>query len=323
VWVEFQKFGIRTHSLSLLAIGIILLVLPFALPYYDLASEIIIFALAAVAYDLTLGYTGLLSFGHGAFFGIGAYTAGLLTIHFKIHILFALILSGLTAGLAATIIGIVILRQTGTYFAMLTLAFNQAVFFAAFRWTSLTGGDSGLAGLERPPLYIPVIGQIDLSTPLAFYYFVAVMFFLLLFGIKRITNSPFGRVLQAIRESETRAQMIGYSSSGYKLFSFLISALVTGVAGGLHAFFIKFVSTESCNFILSGNILIMNLIGGTGTLFGPIFGAIMYVFTADFISAIFQRWQLIFGIVFVAFTLFLRQGIYGLIRYIITRGKTY
>ncbi|HXX33762.1 MAG TPA: branched-chain amino acid ABC transporter permease, partial [Thermodesulfobacteriota bacterium] len=249
-------------SLLVLLAFLLLLFLPFVTPYKGLASQMLIFGIFAMGYDILFGYTGLLSFGHAAYFGLGAYGTGLALIHFSLPVLLALLIGVSLSVLVAFPVAYLSIRRRGIYFAMTTMAFAQMLYFIAFKWRSLTGGDDGLHGVPRPPL-----GPIPLNSELVLYYFILAFFILsIVLGI-RIIHSPFGKTLECLRENEDRARSIGYSPTRFKLVSFVISASFAGLSGGLYALLQNFVPLYSLNLDTSGDIVLMTLIGGMGTLY--------------------------------------------------------
>ena len=280
-----------------------LLFLPFVTPYKALASQMLVFAIFAIGYDIAFGYTGLLSFGHAAFFGIGAYGTGLSLIHLSIPAPLAILIGVIIGLLIAFPIGYLSIRRRGIYFAMVTLAFAQMVYFIAFKWRSLTGGDDGLHGVPRPPL-----GPIDLSSELVLYYFILFFFIVsVILGI-RIINSPFGKTLECVRETEDRARSIGYNPTRFKLISFVISAFFAGLAGGLYTLLQNFVPLFTLGLDTSGDIVLMTLIGGMGTLYGPIMGAMALIFLKDLLSTYTNIWPLFLGLLFVVSVMTFRKG---------------
>jgi branched-chain amino acid transport system permease protein len=287
-------------------------ILPLVLPYVSLATEILCLSLLAISFNMLFGYAGLLSFAHGAFFSIGAYTIGNLMIHFKAHLLLGLLAGGGVAALIAFPMGIISIQRIGIYFAFLTLAFNELVYYIIYESVSLTGGDEGLRGIPRPPLNLGIF-SLDLSHPLRFYFFALIVFALCFFFIRRIINSPFGQVLKSIKDNENRAEAIGYRIKSYKLMIVVISAFFAGVAGALHTMFIKFADVEHCTWLFSGDIILMTLLGGVKSLFGPMFGVVIFVLLSDFLSALWERWLFIVGLIFLASVMFFRGGIEGII----------
>jgi branched-chain amino acid transport system permease protein len=285
--------------------GLFLLFLPFITPYKALASQMLVFAIFAIGYDIAFGYTGLLSFGHAAFFGLGAYGTGLTLIHLSIPAPLALMIGLMISLLVAFPIGYLSIRRRGIYFAMVTLAFAQMIYFIAFKWRALTGGDDGLHGVPRPPL-----GPIDLRSEVVLYYFILFFFILsVLLGI-RIIKSPFGKTLECLRENEDRARSIGYNPTRYKLISFVISASFTGLAGGLYALLQNFVPLFTLGLDLSGDIVLMTLIGGMGTLYGPIMGAMGLVLLKDLLTSHTNIWPLFLGLLFVVSIMTFRKGVF-------------
>lgn len=281
------------------------LFLPFMTPYKALASQMLVFAIFAIGYDIAFGYTGLLSFGHAAFFGLGAYGTGLSLIHLSIPAPLAILIGVIIGLLIAFPIGYLSIRRRGIYFAMVTLAFAQMVYFIVFKWRSLTGGDDGLHGVPRPPL-----GPIHLSSELVLYYFILFFFIVsVILGI-RIINSPFGKTLECVRENEDRARSIGYNPTRFKLISFVISAFFAGLAGGLYTLLQNFVPLFTLGLDTSGDIVLMTLIGGMGTLYGPIMGAMALIFLKDLLSTYTNIWPLFLGLLFVVSVMTFRKGVF-------------
>ena len=291
----------------------LLLLLPFLLPYKTLPAEIVIYALGAVSFNLLLGYTGLLSFGQAIFFGSGAYLTGLLLIHFGLHPMLTLALSGIFGALLAALIGFLSIQQVGIYFVMLTLAFNQLAFFMAYQWKGITGGDDGLLNVPRPDVSLFPGFELPVQGNFQFFLFVWVIFLLSFIVIRRIIHSPFGRVLMAIRENPDRTRALGYNVIHYKVMAFTLSGFFTGVAGGLYALFIKMVPVNAIELVTSTDFIIMSLVGGTGSLFGPIIGAIVVKIASEILSVLWARWLFILGVIFVVFVLFMRGGIWGIL----------
>jgi len=282
------------------------------MPSKALATEILIFALFALSFNIVLGYTGLLSFGHAAFFGLGAYGTSLSLIHFNISAWGAILVGIFLATLIAALIGFLCLRLHGISFAFLTLAFAELIFFIFFHWQSLTGGDDGLSGIPIAEVEIPGIFSFSLRSSLNQYYFILFIIVISYFLIQRILHSPFGKVLHAIRENQERASFLGFNVSWYRLISFSISGLFSGLAGSLYAFYLNFVPIESLHWSMSGHIVITALIGGIGYFFGPALGAFIVLLLEDIVSTWIQRWELILGIFFVLVVIFLPEGVYSI-----------
>jgi branched-chain amino acid transport system permease protein len=305
---------------QLLILFIIVLLWPHIIPliggYDGLAIEMVIFAIFAMGFNLLLGYTGILSFGHAAFFGLAGYAMGLILIHLKIPILLGMLFGIVLSTVTAVLIGLLIIRKTGIYFAMLTIAFGQMFFFIASRWKDFTGGEDGLTNIPRDVVGIPGLFSIPIVEPLQFYYFVAVIFILAAVVKYKLIHSHFGQVLKTIRENETRARMVGYNVQRYKLASFIISAIYAAVAGTLYGLFLNYMFPQTLDWIRSGDVVIMALVGGMGTFFGPIIGAGVIVALRVLVS-IYAKigglvfWQFFMGIIFLIFVLFFPKGIWG------------
>ncbi|MHB8131860.1 MAG: branched-chain amino acid ABC transporter permease [Mobilitalea sp.] len=265
-----------------------------------LATEIFIFAIFALGFNLLLGFTGIISFGHAAWFGLSSYAAALFQRHITpdstlLPILFGIFFTTLVGAL----IGKIIIKTRGIYFAYVTIAFSQLVLFIVMRWTKLTNGENGLGGIERRPLF----KFIDL--------FVVIMFILVFITLKIIINSPFGRVLQAIRENRTRAIFVGYNVQSYELAGYILSVFFTSIAGVLDVFLLKYAFSESMATTASGEVIIMTLVGGMHSLAGPVIGAFIITFLKDFISSFTDRWMIFLGGIFVFFVLIFPEGIMG------------
>ena len=294
-------------------IGIVtMLVLPYFLsPYYlGLVVKMMIFALFAMSLDVLIGYTGMASLGHAAYFGIAAYATGLLALRLSWSVWFALPAGLLVAALTAMLFGLLALRTRGSYFLMITLALSQVLWGIAFGWRTLTGGDDGLPEVPRPDLGLP--WSMADNTP--FYYFV--LFFAvvgtLLLG--RIVTSPFGYALRGIRESETRMLALGYNVWRYKFVAFVLAATFAGLAGCLYVYFNRFVSPDYIHVARSAEVLLMVILGGAGTLIGPAIGAALIVLLENIISAYTERWLMLLGLVYVLVAFFAPNGLSGLIR---------
>jgi branched-chain amino acid transport system permease protein len=295
-------------------------IFPFIVPYKALATQIIIWGLFALGYNVCLGYTGMLSFGHAAFFGVGAYTVGIVLVRLWGNIWFALFGSVFVAALLAVVIGYMSIKRRGIYFAMLTLAFAQLVYFVAFQWVDLTGGDNGLRNIPAVPLWLPGI-SIEVYSPLRFYFFVLFFVALTLLVLNRVLQSPFGHVLQCVRENDQRAKSCGYETSNVRWLAFVISGAISGLAGGLYALYLHFVGIESLYWTTSGQIVIMTLLGGMGSFIGPFIGAGIFLYLEDVLSAITPNWMIFLGVIFVLCVLFFPAGIWGTVRDLALRRK--
>lgn len=294
--------------------GIVLaamLVFPFLVPSYprELVTEIYIFAIFAMSLDLILGFTGLMSLGHAAFFGLGAYAVAILGAHFGISAWVGVAAGVLLAGLGAAVIGFFCVRTSGVPFLMLTLAFAQLVFSAALRWRALTGGTDGLAVFEKPTFF-----GLDLSNSLNVYFMVLLFFLLSYWGLRRLVSSPLGHVFVGIRENEMRMLAIGYPTRAYKLLSFVIAGALAGFAGGIYIIYNSFISPDQIYWTASGDILIMVMLGGAGTLIGPVIGTGLFLLMKNVVSSYSQHWLFIIGAIFICFVLFFPSGIWGTLR---------
>src|SRR6476659_1739254 len=295
----------------LLIAGAGLLFLPFVLLALGLtlttATDVVIFAMACMGLNILVGHTGLVSFGHGAFFGLAGYAAALSQRHWfpgdiVISTLFAIFAVALFAWLA----GFLILRRRGVYFSLLTLALSAMLFAIAFRWTAVTGGENGLGGVVRPT----VLG-IDLAHPWSYYWVVAAIGFLTVYLLWRFHRSAVGHVLVAIRENEQRARFIGYATDRYKLLAFTASAAITALAGALSVFNHRFASAEPISVQFSGELLAMVVIGGMRSFLGPALGALFFILFREFLSIWTANWLLYFGLLFAGFIVFSPTGLVG------------
>ncbi|PRC93716.1 branched-chain amino acid ABC transporter permease [Solimicrobium silvestre] len=299
------------HFRTTLLIIATVLILPLTLDSGTLATEVLIFSLAALGCNLLLGYTGLMSFGQGIFLGVGSYATGLSLLHWQLPVLLALLLTMLIGALVALLVGWFSIRQRGTYFVMLTLAFSQMFYFLAYTMTSVTGGDNGLLNIPRPSLSVFGIELLATATPWQYYSFVALIFVLVFFLLQRVVDSVLGRTLLSIRDNEARATAIGYDIRQFKLAAFIISGAITGLAGGLHAMMTGIAPLTNIEYHISESILIMTVIGGTGNLFASVLGAAFYVLMGDWLSELWPRWLMLLGFLLIAISLYLQQGLFG------------
>lgn len=303
--------------LVLLAVG---LVVAFGLPWWiypPVALDIAAWALFAVALDLLLGYTGLLSFGHAAFWGTSAYTTGVIAIKTGMPFYVAVLGGAVLAAIIAVPIALLSVRRTGIYFAMVTLAFAQLVYFVANQWRSMTGGENGLQGIPREAF------GMDLSDSFYFYYAAIPLILLGLFGAWRVAHSPFGRVMVAIRENPARARALGYPVDRYKVQVFVISAFLAGIAGGVYAIGHGFASLQEVYWTTSGKAVVMNILGGMGTLWGPVVGAGVIVVLEDYLAtAGIDAVGVVTGVIFVVTVLVFRRGIWGTARHLLRSRAT-
>jgi len=300
-----------THFQLLLVIAVAL-ILPLVIRSGSLATEVLIYAIAVAGCNLLLGFTGLLSFGQGIFFGLGSYTAGILLTRLALPLPLALLAAVVVGALAATLVGWFAIRQRGTYFVMLTLAFAQMFYFLAYSLPALTGGDNGLLDVPRPPIAVGGLELMALKTPWQFYTLVAVCFVIVFWLLLRVTRSVFGRTLLAIRDNEERAAAVGYNVRLFKLAAFAISGAVTGLAGAFLAIMTGIAPLSSIEYHTSEMILVMTVIGGTGNLFASVLGAAFYVLFSDWLSTLWPRWLLLLGMLLIAVSLFMQRGLWGL-----------
>ena len=297
---------------DLLVAALALLLLPFALSLLGLgvtsATEVVIFALACMGLNILVGYSGLTSFGHGAWFGLAAYAAAMVQRDLFPGAFFAPLALGLALVAAiAWAFGFLILRRRGVYFSLLTLALSAMLYSVAFRWTDFTGGENGLGGIARPTL-----GGLSFDSAAAYYTMVAAISFAALLALWRFHRSPLGTVLVAIRENEQRARFVGYPTNRVKLTAFVASASLTGLAGMLLAFNNRMTSAEPISVAFSGELLAMVIIGGMRSFLGPALGALFFVIFRDSLSRVTENWLLFFGLLFVAFIVFSPTGLVGL-----------
>ena len=306
-----RAFAARVGARPVLAFWVFFAVFPFIVPNRTMATQVLIFGLLAMGFNLLYGYTGLLSFGHAAYYGLGAYGAGIALAKLHVGSLWVGLASGLLlAGLGGAVIGFFCLRRRGIYFAMLTLAFAQLLYFIGFHLADWTGGDDGLRGIPQLTLGLGP-WQYSIETTLGFYYFSYVLVGLAVAALKRILDSPFGAVLQAIRENSSRAVACGYNIDRVKHLSFVFSAGFAGLAGSLDALRLTVVPIESLYWTTSGQVVMMTLLGGAGTFFGPFVGATTFLVLEERLSLITESWPIVIGAIFSAFVLFLPKGIWG------------
>src|SRR3984885_10378528 len=298
---------LQTRAGELLVL-LALLVLPFLMADYPraLVSEIFIFAIFAMSLDLLLGFTGLKSLGHAAFFGLGAYAVAVLGVQFGVNAWLGVAAGIVVAGCGAALIGFFCVRTTGIPFLMLTLAFSQLVFSVALKWRDVTGGSDGMAIAEKPSFF-----GFDLSNSLVMYFMTLSFFALAYWGLRRLLNAPLGHAFVGIRENEQRMMAIGYPTRAYKLISFTIAGAIAGLAGGLYAIFNGFISADAVYWTASGDILIMTMLGGAGTLIGPAVGAAIVLLMKNVVSSYSEHWLAIIGITFICCVMFFPGGLWG------------
>jgi branched-chain amino acid transport system permease protein len=307
-----RRSGLATPAATIVGTALLAALLaPFLSAYpLTLLTQAAIVAILAMSLDLLLGYAGLPSLGHAAYFGVAAYTVGILTTEYRRGFLTCLVAGIVLATLTAAVFGLLAIRASGTYFLMITLALGMVVWGLAFRWVSMTKGDNGISGVPRPELGLPW----SLGSPLPFFYFVlaAAMLAWALLGL--LVRSPFGLSLMGIRESETRMRALGYNVWLHKYLAFVIAGAFAGFAGVFWAYYNGFVSPVDVQLVTSVETLLMVALGGPGTLAGPALGAAVIVFLKNFVSVYTKRWLLILGAVYIGVILFAPRGVLGAFR---------
>ena len=299
-------------------IWLVLLTMPYWMAavggYTELAIRVVVLGLAAMALNFLLGFTGVLSFGHAAYFGLGAYGAAMSIKYFAPSTALALVVGVVVGTVAAAAIGALIVKLRGVYFAMVTIAFGQVFYFIAFRWNSVTGGDDGLTGWHRQPLHLGFT-QIDiLGNDKAFYYLVLLLFAVSVGMMAVLLRSPLGRTLIAIRENERRARFLGIPVEQHIWLAFVISCFFASLAGALYALLSNFTDPRSFHWTLSGNFVIMAVLGGMRSFWGPLIGAAIFVVLQDYVSSHTQNWMSFIGLFFVLVVTFFPRGVLGVIK---------
>lgn len=299
------------------AIWLALLVAPLWLPfiggYMELASRVLIYGLAAMSLNVLLGFTGCMSFGEAAYFGLGGYGTGLALTYLTHSTVLAIIAGTLVGGLAAFVVGPLVMRRRGIYFAMITVAVGQIFYFIAERWNSFTGGEDGLSSFSRMPLHL--FGHAVALTAVPFYYLVLFFFAIGAGIIALLLHSPLGHTFVAIRENRRRAQFLGIHVERYVWASFAIAGLLTSLAGALVALEQNFVSPTNLYWVESGNLVIMAVLGGMRSFWGPLIGAIVFVGIQDYVSSFFpNNWETFIGALFIIAVVFFPNGILGIVR---------
>src|SRR5580658_7786691 len=296
----------------LIAVGALMALLPFGLPPYamTLLTEALILGLLAMSLDLMVGYARLISFGHAAAYGFGAYASGNFLLHTSMPLPCAVLLAGLLGGIVAIGVGWVCTQATGVSFSMLTLAYAQLLYAVAFKWTPVTGASDGLAGIPRTP---GPFGLTVFQSKIGFYYLVLACLVTAFVFCRSLVASPFGAVLRGIRENEAKTRSLGYNTRRYKIAVVAIAYGFGGLAGALYAAFAGFTNTELLFWLLSGQVLIMVIVGGAGTLVGPVIGAVFFLLVQQYLSSYTDSWALFFGLIFICFVLFMPRGLLGLV----------
>ena len=286
--------------------------IPLIGKYLSLGTEMLIWILYSLSFNLLLGYTGLPSFGHGAFYGLGSCVTALVYLQFinnSKNIFLPVLAASLIVGMLAYFFGFIIRKKRGIYFALITVAFSQVLYVIAFKWTEVTGGELGITRLFR--------GQflgIDLNNSTRYYYFVLIIVFLGSIIIRKITLSPFGKVLKALKQNETRVQYLGYNSAKYCCYVMTISGIFAGLCGGLYCLLYGAVFADNMHWVKSGDVVIATLLGGGMTNFyGPIVGSSIFVLAREILSSVWDNWMLLYGLAFVLIILFMPTGLLGMV----------
>jgi branched-chain amino acid transport system permease protein len=294
---------IRYAWLGLILVAALILPLVIGEYWIHVAVEILILGLFAVSFNMIFGYMGQLSFGHAAYFGAGAYATGLLMVKASVPLPICLLLSMVTAGGLALIIGYFCVRLTGIYFAILTMAFGQLLYYIIFQWYSFTGGDNGLQGIV-PPSWLMSVG--------AYYYFTLAIVVAALIVMWLISESPFGYTMRAIRDNADRTRFIGINVRRYMLINFAIAGMFAGLAGGLLGPFTRSIAPDLCNWQESGVPVFMAVIGGSFSFLGPMIGSVIYTFLFAFVTGFTEYWPLTIGLIIIGVVLYMPGGVVGI-----------
>jgi branched-chain amino acid transport system permease protein len=319
---KISKYHLR--FIGLLALLAMLTLFPFIMPnrfYISLVNEMLIYALLAMSLDVLFGYTGMLSFMHNAYLGISAYIVGLFLIHVASSLWLAFLVGVIATSLVALPVGWIQVRTGGLAFALLTLAFGMMFFTVAWKWYSLTGGDDCLMGVPLPDIMIGgwLLGNLGNATVMYLFSLVIVV---ICFSLTwRIMHSPFGAVLEAIRENAERASFIGINVRKFKLFGWMLACALASVSGALFILYRGYIGPETMGAFAGGAVLMMVLLGGHGSLWGPTLGAAIFIFMQDYISTMTEHWEIFMGLVVVLLVLFMPRGIVGLCDYVIRLGR--
>ena len=303
---ERRDWLVSAQRHRVLLAAIFLLVFPLLMPFKAIAVNILIYGLFALGFNMLYGYAGLLSFGHSALLGAGAYGCGIAMTRFGLPWWVGIPLA-VVAGMAmAATMGALAVRTRGIYFAMVTLALSQCVYYAAVQATNWTGGENGLRGIR-----LTTIGPLDFVDPTTRYYVVAAIVIAALFVLSRILASPFGAVLEAVRENEARARACGFDVRATRLLAFTLSGAFCGLAGALQALHLGIVPLETLSYQTSGQAVMMALLGGMGTFFGPFIGAGLFLLLENLVSLYTVHWQLVAGVAYIVCVLFFPLGVWG------------
>jgi len=298
--------------LSGIAVAAVVILFPHISPKFQLrmVTEIVILALLVMTWKMMLNEAGLFSFGHAVYFGLGAYASVLGWLHIKgLSLISGILLGGAMAGLVAFFLSAFLVRMSGTYYALLTLAFNQLIWAIVWKWRDVTGGDDGLGKYPKPDLL-----GISMKDPINFYYLSVVVVVVCLFICWYFSKTPLGSVVKGIKSNEERSKFIGFNVNASKLIFLAMLGFLAGVAGALYAQFQEFIATSSIDLVMSTHVIFMAFIGGVANFWGPLLGSGIYVYLSEYLSHYTDRWELIFGIVVVILVLVAPQGILGIAR---------
>ena len=304
----------KTGKGALIAVGlaVVLILFPFFAPKFQLRmfTEIIILTLFAMTWKMMLNEGGMFSFGHAVYFGLGAYASVLGWLHIPgLSFLSGILLGALISALVAFVLGAFLVRMSGTYFALLTLAFNQLIWAIVWKWRDVTGGDDGLGKFPKPDLF-----GLTMKNPVTFYYVALIIIGASLYFCWYFTKTPMGNVALSIKSNEERARFVGFNVKSTKLIFLTMLGFLAGISGALYAQFQEFIATSVIDGMMSTNVLFMAYIGGTGFFWGPIIGSGIFVYLSEYLSSFTDRWELILGLIFIAVVLFAPQGIMGFMR---------
>jgi branched-chain amino acid transport system permease protein len=301
---------------GIVAMWVALVALPYWLPlagsYTALGSKVLIYAIATMGLNIVLGFTGGLSFGQAAYFGLGAYGAGMTLKYLAPSTPLAILIGTLAGGLAATLLGPLVMRRRGIYFAMVTIAIGQLFYFVMVRWNNVTGGEDGLAGFGRQDIHLGSLVIPIASSGTAFYYLVLVCFTIAVALMWMLLQSPLGHTWVAIRENRRRMEFLGIKVERYVWAAFAIAGFFTAFAGTLNALLFNFASPQDLHWILSGNFVIMIVLGGMRSFFGPLIGVLIFVVAQDYLSSVTGNWMTFIGMIFVLIVLLFPKGVLGI-----------
>jgi branched-chain amino acid transport system permease protein len=302
----------RKGALVTVVLAAVFLLFPFFAPKFQLrmVTEIIILTLFAMTWKMMLNEGGMFSFGHAVYFGLGAYASVLGWLHIPgLSFLNGLLLGALTSAVVAFILGVFLVRMSGTYFALLTLAFNQLIWAIVWKWRDVTGGDDGLGKFPKPELF-----GISMKNPVTFYYVSLIIIGICLYFCWYFTKTPMGNVAASIKSNEERAKFVGFNVQATKLTFLTMLGFLAGISGGLYAQFQEFIATSVIDVMMSTNVLFMAYIGGVGYFWGPILGSGIFVYLSEYLSSFTDRWELILGLIFIGVVIFAPQGIIGIMK---------